>query len=219
MVGWLLQVAYKLNRHRWGEVPLALVWVGFLALLALAAWWGWLGLPRWVALPLAGLAAAVLVLALAGRLSGYVRFQKGALPPPAEPPDPLVPTDKIAHRASGWFEVEGKRRYLVEVPAWFRTFETREHAVMAYVAPSRFFPGHWPEHEVGMWYIFFLPEQILRVEGGWVHFGTRPRPGLRVEYRNEDRTEVVLLSFDAEADRQRIYADLMQDAPNAAHEG
>ncbi|MBC7224361.1 MAG: hypothetical protein H5T59_08845 [Anaerolineae bacterium] len=57
------------------------------------------------------------------------------------------------------------------------------------------------------------------MEGGWVHFGAHPRPGLRVEYRNEDRTEVVLLSFDAEADRQRIYADLVQDAPNAAREG
>ncbi len=210
--GWLLQVAYKLNRHRWGELPLAVAWIGFLLLLAAVAWWGWLGLPRGAAVPLAVLAVGVALLSLVGRLTGYVRFRGAPLPPPAAPPAPLVPTDKIAHRASGWFEVEGKRRYLVDVPAWFRTFETREHAVMAYVAPSRFFPGRWPEHEVGMWYIFFLPQQIQRVEAGQVLFGARPRLGLRVEVRNKDRTETVLLSFDTEDDRQRIYADLMRDA-------
>lgn len=210
--GWCFRLAYNLNRHRWGDLPLAVAWVGFLLVLAAVAWWGWLGLPRGVAVLPAALAVGVVALSLLGRLTGYVIFREGVLPSPAAPPQPLVPTDKIAHRASGWFEVEGKRRYLVEVPAWFRTFETREHAVMAYVAPSRFFPGHWPEHEVGMWYIFFLPQQIQRVEAGEVLFGARPRLGLRIEYQNKDRTETVLLSFDSEDDRQRIYADLVRDA-------
>lgn len=210
--GWLLQVAYKLNRHRWGGLPLVVAWAGFLLALAAVVWWGWLGLPRGVAVLPVVLAVGVTVLSLVGRLTGYVAFREGVLPPPAAPPQPLVPTDKIAHRASGWFEVEGKRRYLVEVPAWFRTFETREHAVMAYVAASRFFPGRWPEHEVGMWYIFFLPQHIQRVDAGEVLFGARPRLGLRVEVRDKDRTETVLLSFDSEDDRQRIYADLMRDA-------
>ncbi|MGQ9456719.1 MAG: hypothetical protein ACUVWW_03005 [Anaerolineae bacterium] len=210
--GWLFRVAYNLNRHRWGDLPLAVAWTGFLLLSAAVVGWGGLGLPRGVALGLVALAVGVAALSLLGRLTGYVRFRQTPLPPPAKPPVPLVPTDKVAHRASGWFEVEGKRRYLVEVPAWFRTFETREHAVMAYVAPSRFFPGHWPEHEVGMWYIFFLPQQIQRVEAGEVLFGARPRLGLRVEYRDKDRTETVLLSFDSEDDRQRIYADLVRDA-------
>lgn len=213
----LLAWTYQLNRHRWGEIPLSVVAVVGLFLLAGAVYLGWLG-GGW---PLAGLllvlGVALALLSAWGRFTGYVRFSPAPMPLPAEPPQPLVPTDKVRHRASGWFEVEGKARYLVEVQAWFRTFESREHAVMAYLPASRLFPGRWPDHEVGMWYIFFRPETIRRVEPGYVHFGARPRPGLRVVYDAGEREERVLLSFESEEDRQRVYADLMKNAAMHHH--
>jgi len=218
VTGWLLEVAYKLNRYRWGEFPLTVVAVALLLLAAGAVQFGWLGGGFWLLSILVLLALALAALALVGRVTGYARFVPSAGPGPSVAPEPLSPMDKIPHRATGRFGVEGKRRHLVEVRAWFRTFQTREHAVMAYVQPSRLFPGKWPAHEVGMWYIFFRSKQIRRVEIGQVQFGARPRPGIRVTYQSDEHTETVLLSFDSAEERQRVYADLLEDAPGAAND-
>lgn len=216
--GRLLEIAYKLNRHHWGDLPLTVVVVGTLLLLAGGIQLFWVEARPWVPLLLVLGALGLTTVALVGRFVGYVRFKPDKAPPPSAPAVPLVPTDKIPHRATGRFEVEGKRRYLVEVQAWFRTFETREHAVMAYRQPSRLFPGEWPAHEVGMWYIFFQPEHIRAVETGQVLFGPTPRLGLRITYRSGERMETVLLSFDSEEERQRVLADLLRDAAGSAPE-
>lgn len=122
---------------------------------------------------------------------------------------------KIRVCATGFFEVSGKRRYFVETPADYITFETREHCVMAHITTSRFLlVGTSGKNAVGWWYTFFQPAMIRSVDSGWLHFGLHPRPALRLEVTSPDdrKDEILHLSFDDEAARSLILADLRYDA-------
>jgi len=146
-------------------------------------------------------------------------------------------------RATGQFEVEGKEQDFTELQAYFRTFATREHAVMAIVPPSQLLLfANWPDHEIGMWYIFFKNTDLRRIEPGKLYFGSRPRPALRLSLEQEVLPETspldvwggyrsgqpkikkvkrtIYLSFDTAEERQRVLADLMADATEVEqHEG
>ena len=211
--GVLFKLCYQLRGHRWNGWPLD-YWLSFaLVLLAGLASLGLIPGNRTTAC-----AAAFGCLILWGflfwaRRNQYVVFQAEELPVTPGSPAPLRPSDKIKLRATGRFEVEGKERRFSELLAYFRTFATREHAVMAIVPPSRFLLlGKWPPNEVGMWYIFFQPQQILSLTPGTLRFGLRPRPALRVTYQSEKSRETVYLSFDDPGDRQQVWADLRWDA-------
>jgi hypothetical protein len=153
------------------------------------------------------------------------------LPQPEPPPagQALDPTDKILIRATGRFEVEGKSHFFVELLAYWRTFATREHAVMAIVHKSRFLGlMRWPEDELGMWYIFFRPEAIEAITPGRLTFGTAQRQALGVRYRSapaetgisgrksrrpaKSLSETTYLTFDDDAARRRVWADLLADS-------
>jgi len=211
--GILFKWCYQLHGHRWNGWPLD-CWLSFALILLV-------GLALLGMLPGGRITACIAALAslslwgvlLWARRHRYVIFI--AEPPPADPgpPAPLEPSDKVELRATGHFAVEGKEHDFSELRAYFRTFATREHAVMAIVPPSRFLLlGSWPTHEVGMWYIFFRPQQILGLTPGTLRFGSHARPALRVVYQAEKGPETVYLSFDDPADRQRVWADLRQDA-------
>ncbi len=105
---------------------------------------------------------------------GFLHFKPESLPPGKT--SPLSTEEKVFVRASGPFEVERKRGYFVDLAAAFEGFETGEKAVMAYVPPSLF----WPKAEVGMWYFFFRPEEIKKIEWGRLFFGPRALPALKV---------------------------------------
>jgi hypothetical protein len=158
--------------------------------------------------------AAFLLLTVSGwwaRRQQYVAFARQRLPAPS--PTPLDPKDKIPSRATGLFEVQGKVQTFSELPAFFRTFATREHAVVAFSQPSRWLLlGRWPQHEVGMWYIFFRPEAIRDVAAGLLRFGHHARPALRLAIRAGKRTQTVYLSFDSDEDRGRVWADIIHDS-------
>jgi len=152
--------------------------------------------------------------------AGYVVFTPQshlAAPPPRK----MAPEDKEAHFATGRFAVAEKHGYLADLTAYWRSFGTREHAVMAIQHASRFFLGSLPADQIGMWYIFFRPEDIEEVTPGEVAFGARGRPGLRVAYRSlppEDAKkprkpsrEIAYLAFESEAGRERVWADLAAD--------
>lgn len=106
--------------------------------------------------------------------SGFLYFKPEQLPPEKVPP--LKPEEKVFVRASGPFEVEKKRGYFVDLAAAFEGFETGEKAIMAYVPPSPF----WPRSEVGMWYFFFWPEEVRKIERGRLFFGLRSFPALKL---------------------------------------
>jgi hypothetical protein len=215
--GVLFRICYQLRSHRWNGWPLD-YWLsfGFVLVAGLAS----LGIVPGQRATIYGMAAALLVLwalVLWARRNGFVMFQTQDFPPNPGPTEPLHPADKVELRASGGFEVEGNERQFSDLLAYFRTFATREHAVMAIVPPSRFLLlGSRPEQEVGMWYIFFRPQQILDLAPGILRFGLQARPALRVAYQGEDGRKTVHLSFDDHATRQRIWADLERDAPESA---
>ena len=96
----------------------------------------------------------------------------------------MDPADKFPLRATGQFEVEGKSHFFADLPAYWRTFATREHAIMAVVLPSRYLLlGALPDADLGMWYMFFDPQMVETIMPGDLTFGTARRPALEVSYR------------------------------------
>jgi hypothetical protein len=143
----------------------------------------------------------------------------------------LDPADKIALHATGQYEVEGKSHFFADLLAYWRTFATREHAVMAIVHESRYLLfGTMPESDIGMWYIFFKPRDIRSVAAGQLTYGAQHRPALAVSYlgppgpspsglrrlfsKAPTREKMTAyLVFDDEAGRACVWADLLADGP------
>lgn len=182
-------------------------------------WWG------------AGLCLLLLV-ALQGTLwwlrrRDFVHFTPDALSPVQ--PRPLSATAKIPLFATGLFGVERKERRFTWLPGFYRTFATREHALLCQVHdhPTGF--GDSPPEEEGLWYIFFTPPTIESVQGGTLAFGRNRRPALAVSYRHipagqkktkspTSRPETVYLAFQQHEDREMVLADLLFDLPLAARD-
>ncbi|MCD6289900.1 MAG: hypothetical protein J7M34_05295 [Anaerolineae bacterium] len=211
----LLKIAYQLHRYECNGRPLDR-WLGtLLVLIALLGLPRWIPGGRWTTLVTTLLLIGLIAFEIWARRSAYVRFvQQGeATRHPRSDGGALRPEDKIAIRATGQFEVEDRSRFFVNLQAYFRTFATREHAVMAYVPRSRFlWMARWPENEIGMWYMFFLPEDVMNVEPGLLYFGDESSPALRVTCRHEERQKTVYLTFSHEEDRQRVWCDILWDA-------
>lgn len=174
------------------------------------------------------LTAALCLLLLAGffwlrrhwRSRDYVRFHEAPLPQIT--PQALAPSDKVPIHATGYFAVEGKNERFTWLQGYFRTFATREHAVICLVQPKLSLLAQWPEKDVGMWYVFFFPRSVRNVRRGSVSFGRATQPCVAVEHEihipkkgrfSRERTlhETVILATDTEADSLRILADLLHD--------
>jgi len=224
IIGLALRIAYQLRRHFWLAWPISR-WLG-LALFVLAVWatrrW-WPNLAPATAFLLAWL-AYVAFLALAAR-SRYLHFR--VLPGAAarlnneDPAPALAKLEMVPARASGFFSVEGQGQHYVDLDADFETTGTREHIVLARVHPSRILlVGRWPGHELGWWYIFVQPSAIHSLGLGHLHFGLRPRLGLRVEYtlklERKERIESVVMTFPDDGNLRRVWEDLVRDAPPGA---
>jgi hypothetical protein len=216
-LGLILKVSYRLKRLRlWGQ-PLNR-WLFFLSLLGILAVAVDLIESGPVAdtLAIPGSLALMLALLWAGR-TRYLIFQRtehSSSSPLVDGPQ-LAPEEKVPVRASGHFEVSGMRRYFVEAQAYFETVETREHIIIAWT-PLWSFLGlaASPRHEVGLWYVFFMPATIKEIEVGKVYFGLRPRLALKVVYQSESGSrETVYLSFEHHEQREVVLADLRRDAP------
>jgi hypothetical protein len=214
--GIVLQLAYRLRRHFWGGWSMGR-WLGVLLLLAVA---GVLIGSRMADWPLAA-ALGASFLAYAGilvwaRRRRYIYFVPSeALPDGPPPPAGLDMAGLIPIRAGGWFTVEGKRQYYVDLDADYQTVPSREHIIMARVYPSRFLLlGRWPERDIGWCYIFFEPATVQQVQVGYLHFGARPRLAVQLTYVPDVKTqETIQMTFDTPAALRQVWADLMVDAP------
>lgn len=227
-MGRLYKLAYQLRTHEFAETRLDLLGRNLALLAAAIILLQWLvrGRPplplwHWLVLALILLAALGLIVLrpLAGR-AGYVAFSPE---PGRSAPAPLAmdPDDKEATFVTGRFEVEGKEASLAHLTAYWRSFGSREHAIMAIQHASRFLLGHMPGGWIGMWYVFFKPEDVERVVPGEVTFGAARQPGLQIRYwrvppqegkkPKKPVLETVHLAFETEAARDRVWADLLAD--------
>jgi hypothetical protein len=219
--GLILQQAYRLRRHLWWDCPVA-NWLGLLILVGGLASAMAGGMGRWLASLFGMLFLGYVVLSTWARRRRYVEFRAGS---PTDPlldqtnqDIPLRAEEWVPVRASGWFTVEGKNQYYMDLDANFETVEAREHIVLGRVHPSRFlWLGRWPAYELGWWYIFFQPTMIRAMSVGQLHFGRRPRLALQVAYApDEERLQTIYLTFEDAQALRRVWDDLLRDIPAGA---
>jgi hypothetical protein len=236
MSAYLLKALYILRRYQTIGAPLQR-WI--IVILLLAALLTAIGLlPGGPAGSLIGLLLALALLAGQRVAEGrqYVHFRPDPAGQPALAATPVSPAEKLSVHATGLFEVEGREQRFTELPAHYRRFSTREHAIMAVVAPSRRLAGlaNWPEGELGMWYIFVKHGELRQVQPGVLGFGRARRPALRLlveqvlpdknavldawglqwgkdKSKLATRQQTIYLSFESEAHRARVMGDLALD--------
>jgi hypothetical protein len=191
-----------------------------LALLALQGGvWGWLGL----ALLAAALTLRVVVWRRTRR--DWVHFEPLAEPARSQPPAapamaPLSPNQKLPVHVTGCLEVGNKVRRFALLPGFYRTFATREHALLCLCRGGRrLLLAGWPENEEGLWYAFAQPSALRRIDRGVVRYGAHRLPTLALEVdaiptRGRPRRRAVerLLISAEEHLLDRIEADLRLDA-------
>ncbi len=217
---------YRLNRHYFADVSLSR-WIQVILIIPVgilisARMNGYL-LPTALLLLLFVIFTAA---SLKWRRQNYIQFQ--AQSTPQVTPRPLRPADKLPIFATGFFSVEGKHAEFTWLQGYYRTFATREHALICLVQPSRFaLVGKWPEKEVGMWYVFFKDEDVEDIQCGEIRYAGESFPGIAVRHGvfipkrgrfDRDRTiqRTVYIACQEEADLQRIVADLHSPKQDAA---
>ena len=215
---------YNLSHFTLGELPLnrSLRWF----LLFLAGLWliGFLPGGRWISVGWLLLLLALEVWLFRWKRRDFVHFVESACP--AVQAQALDAKIKIPIHATGLFRVETKSQRYTWLPGFYRTFATREHALLCQVAARSFFKlGRWPEAEIGLWYVFFQPETIQQVRWGMLHFGAHLRPALAITYqilenppkrRQDPPSETIYLAFQQVEEGAAILADLLQDLPATA---
>ncbi len=183
-------------------------WLAGGLLLALVALWMWLRLLR---------------------SRDFVRFtpQPHSAAAGQATPLPLKPADKLPVYVSGFLSVDTKVRRFAALPGFYRTFATREHALLCHARPRRFGRlAAWPEEEQGLWYAFFQARQVRSLQTGEIAFDRACFRGLKVEYepaqpldgksKRRYRRVTLYLAFPQAADCQAALADLMVEPIPAA---
>ena len=220
-VDTLRALAYHLDRQRLAGIP-AIRWLyGLLTVLALigllrpgAGWWFAGGLLLML------LALWLWLRVLRGH--DFVRFtpQAHAAAPGQETLGPLKPADKLPVYVSGFLSVDTRVRRFAALPGFYRTFATREHALLCQARPRRFGgAAAWPEEEQGLWYAFFQAPQVRSLQTGEIAFDRASFRGLKIEYepaqpldgksKRRYRRVTLYLAFPQAADCQAALADLM----------
>ncbi|NUQ39002.1 MAG: hypothetical protein HUU23_14655 [Caldilineales bacterium] len=216
LAGAYLRFLHGIYHHLLFNIRLQSWLLALLAALALFSWTGRLAGGAGVALLWAGLALLLLVSQWWARRRFYVHFLPAPAAHSAQPPPPLWPEDKLLLAATGAFSVKDRSARLTNLPAYYRTFETREHAIMARCTPTRFLAAALDARLLSMWYLFLTPQALTAVQPGRLYFGLRPRPALRLAYiaadaKGRPKPAHAYLSFASESDRQQVYADLTLD--------
>ena len=216
---WMLCL-YLLSRAHLLSIPL-IRWVNIL-LFGLALAWGLFSLPGgWVGAALWLVVAAALFLWIRfARRRAFIRFTATPLSPTSSV-QMLPPAQKRPVYITGELSVEQRVRTFTALPGFYRTFATREHALLCRVRERRIWGiAAWPEEEVGLWYAFFTPQQIESIQPGVVEAGGQTLAALAVTYRptplpstrrRKPALATLYLGFTNEDDRSAVLADLLVD--------
>lgn len=218
-LGWL----YGLTRAQ--LLGMALVRWLYLLLIGLAGGWLLLALPGGWPISLGWLAVAGVLWGLTRRAQSqhFTRFRAAPMTPPTPVRMPLA--DKHPLYITGALSVEAKVRGFTALPGFYRSFATREHALIGRVL-ARHVAGFatWPEDEIGLWYAFFTPPQIIAVAPGQQQVGRQWLPALAITYRpassptarrRTPRTATLYLAFPNPDDHAAVLADLLVEGSPA----
>jgi hypothetical protein len=220
----LASVYYAGRRFLVGGVPLGR-FVSVALLLSAAAWATGLLPGRWFGVTTALiLLIGHIVYGAVLKRRDYVAFHPRPFPSPSAGtcrPETLLPV-----YVTGRLSVEGKDRRFTALPGFYKTFATREHALLCLVRSRELFGvAKWPEDETGMWYVFFEPGSIKHLAWGALTFGPDLLPTIAVEYEecesNMSRfrkahkenciVETLYISSKDEHLLRRITSDLIAD--------
>jgi hypothetical protein len=209
---------YYSSRYRFGSISplrwlLGLIFVGGLYGAVMGRWW--------LTVLLLLLLGTVVTLYHYWRRRDFVRFEPGVAPVIVS--QPLLPNEKVPVMVTGFFGVEQKFQRFTWLPGFYRTFATREHALICQVGQRPWAKlSRWPDDDIGLWYVFFSPQTILQIQWGQLFFGADPRPAIRVTHRvtlptrkrfrtEQVREEKIYIAFENAAIGELIWADLQHD--------
>lgn len=208
---------YALTHAQW--LGLTLIRWLYLVLSALAGGWLLFALPGGWPISLGWLAVAGGLWGLAryARRRRFTRFRTTATTLPA--PAKMALADKRPLYITGALSVEAKVRSFTALPGFYRSFATREHALIGRVMPRRVAAlAAWPEDEIGLWYAFFTPPQIIAVAPGQQQIGRQWLLALAVTYRpaplpnarrRTPNATTLYLAFPDPDDYTAVLADLL----------
>ncbi len=212
--GWL----YGLTRAQW--LGLALVRWLYLLLIVLAGGWLLLALPGGWLVSLGWLTLAIVLWGLIRRAQRqyFTHFRADSLAASAAPVR-MPAADKRPLYITGALSVEAKVRTFTALPGFYRSFATREHALIGRVHPRRIAAlATWPEDEIGLWYAFVTPPQIVAIQPGQQWIGRRLLPALALTYqpaptarRRSPDLATLYLAFPNPDDHAAVLADLLVD--------
>ena len=197
---------------------ITIIWIGATFLGLVGAFGGvWIGVLLLLAL------IAFYVQFFIQRRADFVRF---AAQKSSEPIPTILPVqDKVAVYVTGECSVEGKHRRFSCLPGFYRTFATREHALLCQVKDRRIFGiASWDSAEVGLWYVFFHPATIRKIEIGNLFYSNQAMPTVAIHYlatvkvnkngeAEKTAVQTVFVSTLDPSELERIVADLLVDAP------
>jgi hypothetical protein len=217
---WLMYLCYRLEHHYLLQISLR-NWLWFLVvvppLLVVFRRIAWLN-----AAILSALGGLILLGTEWARRKEYLIFEPARLPGSHQARAPIEADEQVLGWASGPFAVGGKQKYLANEAVRLSYVRSREHILMACLQRTRFLLfARSLNSDVGWWYAFFEPQDVQRVEMGYIWCGLRARPGLVLSYRNPDegRDEAtVYLAFPDADTVQRVMADLRIDVPPLARQ-
>ncbi len=214
-------ILYSLRRHKLGAFSLlhwlSIICLGLAALITTAQF----EIHRFWSSPFLLLSVAIPVLDGLAARGNYVSFT-----PVHQDLEVtrLSPQTQLSVRATGLFEVEGRFRRHTWLEASYRTFPSREHAVIAVCQPSTLLRvAHSSVLDNGMWYIFCQPSSIRKVQVGHVQFGQLLKPAVAFAHvlelpvrlrrnRTRLRETIVYLSFEKTADALVVASDLLAES-------
>ncbi|MBX3015503.1 MAG: hypothetical protein KF832_28540 [Caldilineaceae bacterium] len=224
----LRTLLYYTSRYHLGSTPifrwLLVLLVGCALLVAVGGW-----AENWWLIALCGvLWVGILGVFHYWRRRDFVHFVPSAVP--TRSARLMAPHEKAPVMVTGLFSVEHKYKRFTWLPGFYRTFATREHALLCQVLQKPWAGlGRWPEEEVGLWYVFFSPQAIRTIQWGELYFGAEVRPAIAITHqvelpkksrfrREQVRDETVYLAFTEAQVGEAIWADLHHDfSPTASY--